>query len=335
MKIVLPLPNVLTTLFIVVTEPLTFDIASFVPWRVGRPHRKAAMAALGSPLLTVSHHKTPWKPTDVNLSGEERRRLRRARHHLVVSSTGTPPHLPGNLQVARATARALARTCDGLLIDPLTGSAVPSCERGPGEPGDFRLHDDWLTWDVQVHGDATCPPWDPSDTGACDCLRVTSKGLSRFGLPEITLDGAACAHHLCATNLLRMVAHRLLADHLSFLGTHPSAAARPLDDHLHIETADQALLPGGHSGGHPGPPFTVRLTPCDADLGEPGRAGSIRRLKVSPAPGTGRVTCLKVGPPSGFTGSLNNWLCATQGVSHASLTSIGHHLTDPAAALAA
>ncbi|GAA3175109.1 hypothetical protein [Nonomuraea roseoviolacea] len=281
------------------------------------------------------------------LHHDERRLLRRARQHLVVSSTAPPHQLPGSAQVARATARALARQCGGLVIDPLTGATVPSCDRCPDEPVVFRLADDWLGWDVQVHDDATCPPWDPADTAACDCLRVTSRGLRRFALPEITIDGAACAHTLCATNLLRTVARHLLADHLAFLATHPRADVRLIDDHLHIrppgdptpwgeppeppEPIDPAATPahreapwtaGGASvvtasrsatsSALAGPSFDVRLTPCETEPPVMGRPGSVRRLKVAPVSGTGQATCLKVGPPSGFTGSLNDWLCATQ-----------------------
>ncbi|NUW36661.1 hypothetical protein HTZ77_35420 [Nonomuraea sp. SMC257] len=278
------------------------------------------------------------------LHHDERRLLRRAKQHLVVSSTAPPHQLPGSAQTARATARALARQCGGLVVDPLTGSTVPSCDRCPDEPVVFRLADDWLGWDVQVHDDATCPPWDPADTAACDCLRVTSRGLRRFALPEITIDGAACAHTLCATNLLRTVAHHLLADHMAFLATHPRADVRLIDDHLHIsppgdpmawseppETTDPAATSSHRqapwtagvssaitasrsatSSALAGPSFDVRLTPCETEPPAMGRPGSVRRLKVAPVSGTGQATCLKLGPPSGFTGSLNDWLCATQ-----------------------
>ncbi|SDJ59215.1 hypothetical protein [Nonomuraea jiangxiensis] len=327
MKIVLPLPGTLTSQFIVAMEHLTFDIESFVPWRVGGPFRRAATSALATGALTVTHHPTPWRPTGLTFADEERRRLRRTSEHIVVSTTAPPHKLPATIQAARATARALARQCDGLLIDPLTGSSILTCGRCAGEPTDFHLKDDWLSWDVQVHDAATCPPWDPADTDVCDCLRVTSRGLHRFALPEITLDGAACAHNLCATNLLRTVAHRLTTDHLAYVTTHPAATSRQIDDFLQIHPAGQ--LDGGL-------PFGVQLTPYDAALGELGRTGSIRRLKVGPPPGTGQITCLKVGPPSGFTGSLNDWLCATQEAGHTTLTPlIDSPPLDPAPALAA
>ncbi|WP_219471492.1 hypothetical protein [Nonomuraea rhizosphaerae] len=393
MKIALPLPARLTSHFVVPVERGPFDVESFVPWRVGVPYRRAANAVLGTALLTVTHHPAPWKPNGVTLSVEERHLLRRAREHVVVSSTAPLPGLPTSVQLARATARALARECGGLVIDPLTGITLRGCPpcssssftaagavvpvppssrpAGPlpfdmaDEPHGFRLADDWLGWDVQVHADATCPPWDPADTGACDCLRVTSRGLHRFALPEITLDGAACAHSLCATGLLRRVAHRLVTDHLSYLATHPDTGERLIDDHLRIEAP---LSPDERAGS----PFTVRLTPCDTD---PAAHGRVTRLKVAPpptaqaarrvpAPRTGpdrlarvalapgspqitsplalatppparRVTHLKVGPPLGFTGSLNDWLCATQRPAAAASHAAGYDLTDPSSVLAA
>jgi hypothetical protein len=324
MKIILPLPHTLTSLFVIAMEHLPFDLGSFVPWRVGGPFKRAAVSAIGSRSLTVAHHAVPWKPVGSALTDDDRRRLRRTKQHIVVSATAPPHKLPVNVQAARAVARALARECDGVLIDPLTGSTILTCGRCAGEPPDFSLGDDWLSWDVQVHDDATCPPWDPADTAVCACLRVTSRGLRRFALPEITLDGAACAHNLCATNLLRTVAHRLVTDHLAYVATHLDATEREIDDFLRIQPPD---------GG--GLPFGVQLTPYDAEVGELGRTGSIRRLKVGPAPGAGQITCLKVGPPSGFTGSLNDWLCATQAPHHATLTSIDGRSPDPARVLAA
>ncbi|MFC4011731.1 hypothetical protein ACFOY2_31185 [Nonomuraea purpurea] len=325
MMITFPLPSTLTSQFIVATERLLFDVESFVPWRIGGgPFKKAALAALNDASLTMTHHPTPWKPTSVpNLSDEERRRLRRTKQHVVISSSAPPHKLPSILQTARAVARALARESGGLLFDPLTGSSILTCGKCTTEPMAFSLGDDWLSWDVQIHDDATCPPWDPADLGVCDCLRVTSRGMRRFALPEITLDGAACAHNLCAINLLRTVAHRLVTDHLAYVTTHPDATERQIDDYLRIRPSDQ---PDGS-----GLPFGVQLTPYNADIGELGRTGSIRRLKVGPGPGTGQVTCLKVGPPPGFAGSLNDWLCTTQALTgHSTPAQLGRHPIAPA-----
>ncbi|MFI6501116.1 hypothetical protein [Nonomuraea typhae] len=296
MRITFPVPHALTALFVVAIDHLRFDIEGMLPWRIGRPHRRAALAALGTPLLTLSHSTAPWRAVGVDLTDDDRRLLRRTRQHVLVSSTAPPRALPASLQVARAAARAIAEECTGLVVDPLAGHTLPACTRCAGEPAAFRLSDDWLGWSVDVHDAATCPPWNPADTRACTCLRVMSRGLRRFALPEITLDGAACAHNLCAINLLRAVGQRLLADHLQFLSANPNARERTIDDHLRI--TDHAFFADRQS-------FGVRLTPCDG-------AGSVRRLKVGPAPGSGQITCLKVGPPSDFTGTLNDWLCSTQ-----------------------
>ncbi|WP_049559123.1 hypothetical protein [Nonomuraea sp. SBT364] len=320
MQIALALPALLTSLFVVTAERLPFDLPA-LPWRVGAPYRRAAIAGAGSPSLLLTHHPSPWRPAGVTLTDAERRLLRRCGEHVVISATVPPVALPAGAQLARAVARTLAHECGGLLADPLTAATLRAAAlpgdlvgqpvgrpvgqpvgqpagRPSGEPGAFRLGDGWLGWDVRVHDDATCPPWDPADTGACHALSVTSRGLSRFALPEITLDGAACAHRLCATGLLRTVAHRLVADQLAFLATRPDTRLRLIDDHLRIEPPS------------PEAPLSVRLTPCETGPAEPGRTGSIRRLKIAPATGGGRVSCLRVGPPSGFTGSVNDWLCA-------------------------
>ncbi|MFD2355164.1 hypothetical protein ACFSTC_46825 [Nonomuraea ferruginea] len=229
-KIVLPLPVTLTSLFVV-----TLIGGAFEPWQLtgpptGRPPwPRSAPAACGSP-TTPPRGNPPPSPSPPG----ERRLLRRSRQHLTVSSAAPPHDQPAAVQAARAVARALAQAYGGLLADPLTGAVLPA--RDP-EPTAFHLADGWLGWDVQVHDDATCSPWDPAGAGACDGLMVTSRGLRRFALPEITLDGAACAHTLCATNLLRTVAARLVASHLAFAAAHPGARRRAIDDHLPLPPA--------------------------------------------------------------------------------------------------
>ncbi|MGN9782428.1 hypothetical protein ACTMTF_13435 [Nonomuraea sp. ZG12] len=352
MNIVLSLPHALTSLFVVVAERIPFDVTA-VPWRVGAPHRRAAIRAIGSPALLVTHQPTRWRPGRTSLTADERRLLRRSGEHLVVSTTVPPHELPGGVQLARATARALARAYDGLLIDPLSGMAVPACERAEGEPVDFDLGDDWLGWDIHPHDttrlrpassvgpppgsppaalslSAVTPAWSPRalglsprapEPGVRDGLGVTSRGLRRFAVPEITLDGGACTHHRCAIGLLRTVAHRLVTDQLAFVAAHPDIRQRAIDDHLRIEP----LRPGE-------PPFAVRLTPCETGSPEPGRAGGTTRLKVAPAGGTDQATCLRAGPPPGFPDTFDARPHASPG---ATLTAIDGHTSDPSRALAA
>ena len=137
MNIVLSLPHALTSLFVVVAERIPFDVTA-VPWRVGAPHRRAAIRAIGTPALLVTHQPTQWRPGRTGLTAGERRLLRRSGEHLVISTTVPPHELPSGVQLARATARALAREYDGLLIDPLSGMAVPACERAEGGAGGLR-----------------------------------------------------------------------------------------------------------------------------------------------------------------------------------------------------
>ncbi|GGO83583.1 hypothetical protein [Nonomuraea cavernae] len=424
MKITLTLPGTLTSAFVVAMEGMPVAVESLVPWHVAGHHRKAAVSAFGGPGLIVTHVRSPWKPEGVDLTGDERHLLRRAGQHLLVSTTAPPHTFPTSVQVARATARTLARAYDGLIIDPLTGMTVANCPTCPDEPAEFRLADDWVGWDVHpraavaatphlpgdladpeghahgdraackayAHGDQAgreahghgdradreahehgdradreayvygdpagreacsscgpdscgpddlaagtscdpgrpwgCPSGEAVRGGACGGLRVTSRGLRRFGLPEITLDGVACAHRLCAGNVLRMVAHRLVTDHLAFIAAHPGAARRVIDDHLQVERAEEVSGDGGSS-------FGVRLTPCDADAPGPGSAGSVRRLKVGPIHGTGQIACLRVGPPSGSTGSSDDRLCVTREGVHDARASVRRPGLTPSRALAA
>ncbi|WP_327087086.1 hypothetical protein OIE66_32855 [Nonomuraea sp. NBC_01738] len=294
MKITFPIPTLLTALFVAAVGRLTYDAEHMLPWRIGRPHRKAAMTALGTPRLTLAHSSKQWKPGGITLPEDDYRLLRGTRQHVVISTTAPPAALPASLQTARAAARAIAEEGDGLVVDPLAALSLPTCARCSGEPADFRMEDDWIGWRTDIQDQATCPPWNPAETRSCTCLSVTSRGLRRFALPEITLEGAACAHSLCAINLLRAVAGRLLADHLTFLRDNPGATTRTIDDRLHIDDRAHYLGPAA---------FEVRLTPCD---------GTVRRLKVGPAPGNDLTMCLKVAPPSDFPGTTNDWLCTTR-----------------------
>jgi hypothetical protein len=256
MKIALSLPGALRSLFVVAVERMPCPVEALLPWRVTPPHRRAVTARLGTPSLMVTHHRAPWRqPADLALTRDERHLIRRARQHIVVGCTAPPRALPALVQAARATARALARAGDGLVADPLTGATVPLCGKCPDEPPEFRLADDWLGWDIEGH-------------------RVTSRGLRRFALPEITIDGALCAHTLCATGLLHTVADRLLAGHLAFLAAHPHATVRLIDDHLLLDAAASSPFRGA-------PPLGIRLIPCD-DETTPGHPDLRDRI---PAPG--------------------------------------------------
>jgi hypothetical protein len=152
--------------------------------------------------------------------------------------------------VARALARSIAGAYHGLIVDRLTGAVVYHCPCCPGERQEFRVEDDWVGWamtaDQAAEREGSCPSCGPARTRTrtCACSSVMTRGLRRFGLPEIVLDGAACAHSLCAVNALRMVAQRLLTGHLDWLADNPGASSRTIKGQLTVDGCEFAVLSG-------------------------------------------------------------------------------------------
>jgi hypothetical protein len=287
MQITYPVPAETTSVFVVAVDRAPLELSSIVPWRMEKPHRRQAMEALGTPRLeleAIRADRSLWRR--IGLTGDDLRRVGKARHHVMVSSTAPVAAQPEAAQIARAAARGVAEAYHGVIVDQLTGSPVYHCASCPGEREEFQLGDDWLGWTTEVDDGSSCPPWDPAGAGVCACLKVTTRGLRRFGLPEIMLDGAACAHSLCTVTVLRTVAQRLLAGHLSWLAGNPDARCRTIGEHLRVDGADFAVFSGAPDLD--GEPFRVRLARDAAD----------------------RV-CLRVGPPAGFDGTVNDWLCRT------------------------
>ncbi|MEW9532756.1 hypothetical protein [Microbispora sp. NPDC049125] len=258
MKITYPIPAETTSVFVVAVDRTPTDLSSIVPWRMGKPHRRAAMDVLDTPRLELEAYRSgqsPWRRMDV--SPGDLKRVRAARYHVVISSTAPVAVQPEAAQVARAAARGVAEAYRGTILDPLTGTAVYHCARCPGERQDFRLGDDWLGWTAAETGQAeSCAS--QGAAGMCACLRMTSRGLRRFGLPEIMLEGAACAHSLCAATILRTVAGRLLGEHLEWTAANPAASFRTVGERLRVDGADFAVLSGTPDAE--GEPFRVRLT---------------------------------------------------------------------------
>ncbi|MEV7806443.1 hypothetical protein AB0O28_26200 [Microbispora sp. NPDC088329] len=253
MPITYPVPAQTSSVFVVVTDRTPTDLSSIIPWRMGPSHRRAARDALGTPRLTLEvfrSTRSPWRRMD--LGAEDLKRVRRARHHVVVTSTAPVEEQPEAAQVARAAARGIAEAYHGALYDPLTGAAVYHCAECPGERQDFQLGDDWLGWRVSCAEEehacglgAAAPAGAGAEAGeGCSCLVTTSRGLRRFGLPEITLTGLACAHSLCAVTVLRTVAESLLAGHFAWLSTGPRSACRGIARRLRVAGVDYAVLSG-------------------------------------------------------------------------------------------
>ncbi|MEU6410646.1 hypothetical protein [Microbispora sp. NPDC046933] len=293
MRITYPVPAQTSSVFVVVTDRTPTDLSSVVPWRMGPSHRRAARDALGTPRLTLEAFRStrsPWRRMD--LSAEDLKRVRRARHHVVVTSTAPVEEQPEAAQVARAAARGIAEAYNGALFDPLTGAAVYHCAECPGERRDFRLGDDWLGWRVSCADEehacalglgAAAPAGAGADVdGGCSCLVTTSRGLRRFGLPEITLTGLGCAHSLCAVTVLRTVAESLLAGHFAWLTTGPQwqteapPPCRGVARRLRVAGMDYAVLSGGadpESG-----PVHIPAAECKSPPGMPEESSERREV---------------------------------------------------------
>ncbi|RBQ18159.1 hypothetical protein DP939_19840 [Spongiactinospora rosea] len=70
---------------------------------------------------------------------------------------------------------------------------------------------------------------------------MVSRGLRRFGLPEIVVRVSPCGHGLCTAGFVRTVADSLLTSHFDWLAAHPTAMSRTIDDRLLIEDLDIRL----------------------------------------------------------------------------------------------
>lgn len=332
MRITYSVPAQTSSVFVVATDRTPTDLSSVVPWRMGPSHRRAAREALGTPRLRLEAFRaarSPWRRMD--LGPEDLKRVRRARHHVVVTSTAPVEEQPEAAQVARAAARGIAEVYHGTLYDPLIGAALYHCAECPGERGDFHLGDDWLGWRVScADEEAECAPGAGAGAGAaagggagiaggggiaaagsavggmpgggaviggdipgggagigCSCLVTTSRGLRRFGLPEITLTGLACAHSLCAVTALRTAAEALLDGHFAWLATGPVTPFRTIRGRLRAAGTDFAVLShagaGDNGPGLEGDPMVVRLRPEAAAR-----------------------SCLKPGRPSGHDGGSHH-----------------------------
>ncbi|MBP2705161.1 hypothetical protein JOL79_15200 [Microbispora sp. RL4-1S] len=310
MNISYPVPRTTTSAFVVAVDRAPTELSSIVPWRVSGPHRRNAVALLGSSVLELEAYRTaqsPWRRMD--LDADHLKQVRKARHHVVIHSTAPVYGQPEVAQAVRAVARGVAEAYQGTIADPLTGGVVDHCPGCPGERRLFRIGDDWLGWAVESHdGETAC---DASGTGRCTCLRVTSRGLRRFGMPEIVFAGGACAHSLCAVTVVRAVAEKLLAGHLKWVAANPGSWLRTLPDRLTIDRTEIAIVSGASGSGASGAgvsgagasvaggagdgePLRVRLSRRAADNGclRVGLRGGVRNgleagLRAGRRPGTG------------------------------------------------
>ncbi len=132
---------------------------------------------------------------------------------------------------------------------------------------------------------AADPERDPEGINGCACVRLRTRGLRRFGLPELQITDVACPHDLAALNVLRTAARRLLTDHWSWLATGPTARTRTVSAALDLTHRDFNDFWGTTRRVHltPPNPFQVTLSPLTSRL-------------------------FTISPPADFDGTVNDWL---------------------------
>ncbi|POM22410.1 hypothetical protein BTM25_53600 [Actinomadura rubteroloni] len=167
--------------------------------------RTAALALdlLGSPYLTLTACPAPPVPDD--LTGPGIAAVRRAARHTLVTLRPDPsagPSRTGRRFLAqRLVARAAAHASGGCAVD-LDARRILDRDVGPPrEPDAFVLDFTWLSVFVMWAGSGR--------------IRAFTRGLARFGLPELSVRTAPLGHLLTAANVLRGTAAGLLNEYLT------------------------------------------------------------------------------------------------------------------------
>ncbi|MBE1535672.1 hypothetical protein [Actinomadura algeriensis] len=292
-----PVPSTTVSRFAVAADHVPHDLVGLLlrtPAGLYDPH---IAGRLGSPQLDLARDERArmrWDPLGVRAARPRERHAERTFHDseqfAVVTAAAPITDQPRAAQVARAAARALAEAVGGVAADLVTGHLLtPESERPR-----FVLADQWLG-DVlppfRANGRCTAadPEHDPEGVNGCSCVRLRTRGLRRFGLPELQISDVACPHDRAALNVLRSAARRLLTDHWSWLATGPADRRRAIDHALHLTEADFGDFWGSSRRVHlpPTSPFQVRLGPLASRL-------------------------LTVSPPEEFDGTVNDWLWGDQ-----------------------
>lgn len=278
MPVTITVPEETTTVFVVAADRDPGDLPAAIRQRLPAPFAAAVSMGLGTPRLVIACHRasdSPWDLCDVTgADPDDAARARQATRHIGVTSVLPVGDLPSGPHLARATARAIAEALCGVPVDLALNQVVPVVPFGRFD--EFVLADSWIGASLPSYRDSGRCPADEDAIDGCACVRLATRGLRRFGLPELEISGVACPHDLAALNVLRTTAQRLLP-----LGRHPGEHTLPT----------QVMLTGTDLStywGHRDPiwddgPVPVRLTEVASDR-------------------------LAIGPPPDFPGTLNEWL---------------------------
>ncbi|MFC6882423.1 MULTISPECIES: hypothetical protein [Actinomadura] len=281
MSVTITVPAKITAGFAVATDVSPADLPVAVRRHLTGTFAMAAAERIGTPRLRISDHRaadSPWDlagiaAADGETAHESFARVGKAARHIGITCDLPVSDLPFGLEVARSVAHAVAASVAGIVVDLDTGQIPPPRPRGPAR---FTLADGWIGAWLPPHRDGGRCTADEDVPDSCSCVDLATRGLRRFGLPELRIAGAACAHDLAALNVIRTTAQRLLP-----LGTRPGDHLLPSE--LPLESHDFAAFWGTREPLWHDGPVPVRLTQPQPDM-------------------------LSIGPPVDFPDSLNDWL---------------------------
>ena len=284
-NLVLPVQEILSAVYLVpatlpdqaVKERVKSALSAHVPDPVGLVARKmldvgAVMVAVrpssGLPPLPVALQKHLGVP-------QELLQAVTSASQFVVSSASWPPGWPPiHESVARACAAALAAEMNVPVVDsfiPKVLAAEPAIAALPGADYKVRLAD----WVLVFQSAGSAGLW------------MTTKGLGRFGLPELQVHNVPPQLGGPWTYVLGGLASRLLDLWLDTLRQRDGAAFAEVPAEVEVSEADvasaydTAALGGGHAA--------VRLT-------------------FDPAPGDHTDSFLTVQPPDDYRGSAGEYM---------------------------
>ncbi|RKS74238.1 hypothetical protein BZB76_2747 [Actinomadura pelletieri DSM 43383] len=292
--ITFPVPSTTTSRFAVAAESVPQDLPGLLHRHPTGPFHAHITGRLGSPQLQVAREDLSslcWDPGQIRAVRLEDRHAARAfndaTEFAVVTAFAPITDQPRGVQVARSAAHTIAEATGGIMADLVTGHVLtPSApERTRFVLGDHWLGDVLPPSRANGHCTAPDPEMDPEGVNGCACVRLQTRGLRRFGLPELQISEVACPHDLAALNVLRTTARRLLTDHWSWLATGPAARTRTIAADLRLARGDFNDFWGSTRRTPPTPPtaFHVTLSPRTPRL-------------------------LTVAPPADFDGTINDWL---------------------------
>ncbi|QFG26334.1 hypothetical protein [Actinomadura sp. WMMB 499] len=275
MPVTITVPEETSARFVVAADRVPADIGAVIRRALPGPSATAAADRLGTPALMISVHpaaSAPWNPEHPSgADAADAEAIARAGRYIGVTSVTPVDDLPGALHVARAAALAIAEEVCGIPVDVDTNQILPA-----SRPGDFVLADGWLGASLPPYRNGGRCEAAPEAGEDCTCVHLRSRGLRRFGIPELEINGAACTHDVAALNVLRTTAQRLLP-----LGRHPGR--HTVGSEPSLTGADFADFWGNREPMWDGAPVPVRLTEA----------------------AHGRVV---IEQPAGFPGTLNDWL---------------------------